>query len=70
MQTVRAKTLRRKENYIEKWFHFSFSTKILRLFELYIYFIRRIKKVSALGKISARADDKPGCFLKWPYLKF
>ena len=32
----------------------------LRLCESYIILIRKIKKVNALGKISARADDKPG----------
>ena len=32
----------------------------------YIFFNPKIKKVNALGKISARADDKPGYFFKWP----
>ena len=34
----------------------------------YIFFNLKIykKKVNALEKISARAADKPGYFIKWP----
>ena len=46
-------------------FHVSFSTiNYLGLFELYnhLLYSKNKKEVNALGKISARADDKPGYF--------
>ena len=44
---------------------FLFSTiNYLKLCESYIYFIRKIKiEVNTLGKISVRANDKPGYLL-------
>ena len=47
---------------------FFFHSKLFKtLLVIHFLYSKNKKKVNALGKTSARADDKPGYFFKWPY---
>ena len=59
--------LKTKRNFMDKFVPcFFFHSKLFTILLVIHFFYSKNKKVNALGKLSARANDKPGYFFKRP----